>query len=166
MYHTSKRRTDPLFRESQGKGLRVERSGFYFRSWHRQGFTSCAQALPFVAELYLCRYYMCFLLKFYNWCKYTDLCCLLVRYSNVFLNNIEIFFSTEVYGGPEVVGFPVLTVFGFSSHMVMSSKGWGGRRRHGGVTDASACQWAALPLWGGFYEQGSIIYEEDISFEY
>ena len=81
-----------------------------------------------------------FLLKFYNWCKYTDLCCLLVRYSNVFLNNIEIFFSTEVYGGPEVVGFPVLTVFGFSSHMVMSSKGWGGRRRHGGVTDASACQ--------------------------
>ena len=89
MYHTSKRRTDPLFRESQGKGLRVERSGFYFRSWHRQGFTSCAHSLPFVAKLYRCRYYTCFLLKFYNWCKYTDLCCLLVRYSNVFLNNIE-----------------------------------------------------------------------------
>ena len=89
MYHTSKRRTDPLFRESQGKGLRVERSGFYFRSWHRQGFTSCAQALLFVAELYLCRYYMCFLLIFDNWRKYTDLCCLLVRYSNVFQNNIE-----------------------------------------------------------------------------
>ena len=63
MYHTSKRRTDPLFRESQGKGLRVERSGFYFRSWHRQGFTSCARALPFVAEFYRCRYYTCFFAK-------------------------------------------------------------------------------------------------------
>ena len=42
-----------------------------------------------MAELYLCRYYMCFLLIFDNWRKYTDLCCLLVRYSNVFQNNIE-----------------------------------------------------------------------------
>ena len=32
---------------------------------------------------------MCFLLIFDNWRKYTDLCFLLVRYSNVFQNNIE-----------------------------------------------------------------------------
>ena len=39
---------NPLFRESQGKGLRVERGGFYFRSWHRQDFTSFAQTLTFL----------------------------------------------------------------------------------------------------------------------